>query len=229
MQYGKFNDDIRTTRESAEKVYFYSNDVDKIKCEILSELNFYASLIPDFFSYNREAKQIKDMYEKLKSLDYSRNKVINCIDVPRAGCLYKEYFDGMVEFINKYLNSVDDRDTLQNQLITAIKCDPLFIDSLFGGKNNEPANEELTEAVKNVEYFVDYLDMITYMRKNIACICDRCHDDAHINVLRLIANSVGIFSSKVVYTILETYCDIIYNLEAPTQMSVKSSGELKVF
>ena len=60
----------------------------------------FESLIPEFFSYNNgAAKDIKKMYGCLKELDYTRNRVIPCIDVSVGSDIYQEYYSGMRNFV----------------------------------------------------------------------------------------------------------------------------------
>lgn len=223
-------------RKQSEDVYKNSNDIDEIKKKVLNELVCYTHIIPEFFSYDREAIKIKELYKKLKDLDFTRNKVISCVDICKAGCTYNEYFEGMVTFINDFISKAqaenEDLTLIEKQLQTAIQGDPLFIDSLFGGKNNEPVEEELTDAIKNVEYLVDYFETLKTMTKTVSDICERANMISSkyeyiINAIKLIANSTGAFSCRVIASIVDIYDCINERLDNRPVKAVDST--FKVF
>ena len=214
MVQSQFTDKLMAIRSDSEKIYSESNEVNTIRQKVLEELDAYARIIPDFFSYNNEAVRIKALYKKLRDLDYTRNKVISCVDVQRAGCLYDDYFEGMIKFVNNFINEAgsggENISLMEKQLNTAMNADNLFIESLFGGKNNEPQEEKLTDAISNVEYLVDFLQKIEDMKRIVADTCDRATKTSVtyeyvINAVRLVANSVGSFSSHVINSIVDIY------------------------
>ena len=217
----EFKAKLDSVRASAERVYKSSNDIKEICRESMDELTCYETIIPEFFSYNNEAVGIKTMYKKLKELNYTRNKVIPCIKVSCAGYLYDEYFEGMYTFIDNFFKEVSSNGPnvalMEKQLQTAIEGDPLFIDSLFGGKNNEVVNEELTSAVANIEYLVDFLELLKSIRQMVGDMCNRACElsgyDNSINVVRLAVNSTGSFSNRVIKTIIDTYKAINFSLD----------------
>lgn len=201
------------------------------------ELTTYSKIIPEFFSYNNEALKIKSLYKRLRELDYSRNRVIPCIDVCRAGNLYAEYFDGMRSFIHKFIDEACSTEPtnlplMEKQLNTAIQADKMFIDSLFGGKNNEACNEELTEAVKNLEYLVDFIDVITEIHESIDSIFSRSESlftkyKGMTDALRLVSNSACYACNRIISTIMDTYNDINNALDDKTETPVDNT--FKVF
>lgn len=232
----EFKSKLASVRASAERIFNNTNDVNTIKEESLKELSFYASAIPEFFSYNNEAVRIKNMYKKLKELDYTRNKVIPCINVKCASYIYREYLDGMINFIIDYHKKIccnsEDLPLMEKQLQTAIQGDPLFIDSLFGGKNNEITEEELTDAVSNVEFLVDFLEFLKYMENNIHQVYNHCceqnsENTSITNCIRLIANSTCCFSNRIISAIMNIYEDINNTLDGNIKVSVDTS--FKVF
>lgn len=237
--YEKFKGELMSVRGATNQLCNDQIDIQTICNEVLKEMDFYIHVIPDFFSYNNEAVKIKSIYKKLKELTYIRNRVITCIDVERSGYLYNEYFDGMVSFINKFMNEVscggDNLSLMEKQLQTAIDGDPLFIDSLFGGKNNGTTDMELTDAIKNVEYLVDFLEMLKRMKAVILDTCNRASDiytnkkyEPVVNLVKLLANSTCVFSNRVLDNIMYTYTAINNKLDDRAQVQEKSSS-FKVF
>jgi hypothetical protein len=175
------------------------------------------------------------MYKRLKELDYIRNRVIPCIDVDRAGHIYNEYFDGMVAFIKDYISNPpsDSRalDMLKNQIHTATQADPMFIDSLFGGKKNEISDTELTDAVKNIEYLVDFLDYLKRMNHTVNDVCNACKHipcETALEVVKLIVNSTCNFSNKVIENIMKIYEDINNSLDNKTAVK-PADNSFKLF
>lgn len=214
MVQSQFKDKLAAIRIDSEKAYKECSEINTIRQKVMEELDCYARIIPDFFSYNNEAVRIKELYKKLHNLDYSRNRVISCIDVQRAGCLYEDYFEGMIKFVDNFINEAgsggENISLMEKQLQTAMNGDSLFIDSLFGGKNNEYCNEELTSAITNVEYLVDFLQKIKDMQHVIADTCDRATKTSVtyeyiINAVRLMSNSAGMFCNRVISNIMDTY------------------------
>lgn len=231
----EFKQKLLAIRANAEQIYKECIDPKTIGQEIMKELGCYSTIIPEFFSYKNEAVRIKALYKKLKDLDYTRNKVIPCIKVTCAGYLYKDYLDGMYTFLDKLFKEASSNgeniQLMEKQLQTAIQGDPLFIDSLFGGKNNEVCQEELTDAIQNVEYLVDFLDYLKSISQMVGDVCSRgaeCSTYSHsIDAIKLIANSVSMFSNKVLGTIMDTYCAIQNALDNKVETPVDT--QLKVF
>lgn len=233
--YNTFKEKLVSIRSSSEQVYKTSNDIKTICQEALKELDCYINIIPDFFSYKNEAIKIKELYKKLKELDYARNKVISCVNIDCAGYLYKEYFDGMYSFIDRFFKEVSSNSEnvslMEKQLQTAIQGDPLFIDSLFGGKNNEPVEVELTTAIKNVEYLVDFLDLLKGMKQMVADVCNRASElstyEHCVTVVKLIVTSVCTFSNLTISGIMDIYDSIQCSIDNKT--TNKDAHSFKVF
>ena len=209
----EFKMKLASVRASAEQIYRSTDSIPAICKEAIQELDCYANMIPDFFSYKHEAVRIKDLYAKLKTLDYSRNKVINCINVDCAGYLYKEYLGGMYTFIGNFFSEVGSNGSnikmMENQLQMATQGDPIFIESLFGGKNNEPVELELTDAIKNIEYLVDFLDTLTGIKQMVCDVCNRANElsnyEHSLTAVRLMVHSVCTFSNRTISAIMDIY------------------------
>lgn len=233
--HNEFKNKLASVRSSSEQVYKTSTDVKTICQEVNKELVFYANIIPEFFSYKNEAVRIKALYKKLKTLDYARNKVLSCVNVTCAGYLYDEYLSGMYSFIDNFFKEVRSNGQniplMEKQLQTAIQGDPLFIESLFGGKNNEVVEEELTDAISNVEYLVDFLEKINGMNQMVNDVCNIAIEfpsyEYSIDTIRLIANSTCLFSNRVIGAIMDIYEAIHNKLDNKDDKPVDSS--FKVF
>ena len=217
----EFQQRLDASRSHSEKVYDSCNDIKVIHEEAMRELSSYETIIPDFFSYRNEAVRIKELYKKLKQLDYARNRVINCVDVGCAGYLYNEYFDGMYTFIDKFFAEVSGNGSsvqlMEKQLQTAIQGDPLFIESLFGGKNNAPSEQVLTDAINNVEYLVDFLDRLKGLKQMVADICNRANELStykySVDAAKLAVKSTCTFSYRILGAIVDIYNSIYESLE----------------
>lgn len=231
----EFKMKLASARASAEQVYQSTNSISEICKEVMKELDFYSNIIPDFFSYKNEAVRIKELYKKLKVLDYTRNRVISCVNVDCAGYLYNEYFTGMYSFIDNFFKEVSSNgeniQLMEKQLQTAIQGDPLFIESLFGGKNNEPVEAELTTAIKNVEYLVDFLETLKKFKQMVCDVCNRANElsqyEHSIAAVRLAVHSVCSFSNRVISAIMDIYEGIYASLEDRQTKPVDKS--FKVF
>ena len=166
--------------------------------------------------------------------------MISCVDVCQAGYLYNEYFNGMMTFVDLFLNEISDKNTnvsaLKQQLQTALNADPLFVESLFGGKNNAPVEEELTDAIRHVEYLVDFFDMLKMIRKNVAIVCHRAeklYNDTNCDDIRgivsLVSNSACEFSNRIIYAILAIYDRINNSLNTGATSGIARNESFKVF
>lgn len=237
----EFKQKLNSVRSGADQFYASCNDVKAICTKAMEELTAYETCIPEFFSYKNEAVRIKDLYKKLKGLDYVRNRVMTCIDVGCAGYLYKEYFSGMYTFLDKFFSeargggNAETIALMEKQLQTAIQGDPVFIDSLFGGKNNAPSEQVLTDAIGNVEYLVDFLENIKGMKQmvgdvcSVACEFSNANYEPAVKAVKLIVNSSCLFSYRIIDTIMDIYNDIHMTIDdKPTQTSVEDTS-FKVF
>ena len=231
--------ELRSKIDSLRKRATPCTDIKSIYDSAMAELNGYSCMITDFFSYKGDAQEIKKLYQRLKTLDYTRNRVIPCINVDKAVLLYNEYFDGMVTFLDKFIhevinNGMDNTVVMQKQLQTAVHADPLFIDSLFGGKNNEVEEKELTDAVESIESLIDFSNVLNHFKSTLADIYGKiasgqCGNDMpHMNMIKLISDSVCVFSNRMMCTILDTYIGINHSLD---DKSVKmfADASFKVF
>lgn len=213
-------------------------DWEKTKEIVISEYDAYLKLIPDFFSSHGEANGIRDMYKKLKELDGVRDRVIPVIDLSKVGNIYVEYYTGMCDFVDEVIEKATSSGVtseLTEALELAKKGDPQFVDSLFGGKNGERVDTRLTEAVTNIEYLIDFIEVLNIMKLNAqrfygtaASVKD---NDCVRESVKLLATSAGIYCSKLLAEIFADYTKITNTLnnkfESP--MENPEQQELKLF
>lgn len=103
---------------------------------------------------------IKEIYEGIRNNDYE-GKTIQDIDVIKASEIYKEYEAGMLQFIDDIMNSdVNQSDDNKQKLNDATNKNEEFVLSIFGGDRNPLADENVSDAMKNVEFLVDFINNI---------------------------------------------------------------------
>ena len=72
---------------------------------LIDELSYYESSIPEFFSKNGEATGIRNMYSGIhEMMENGIDKTIKCVDINKSNAIYVEYMDGMIKFINDIKN-----------------------------------------------------------------------------------------------------------------------------
>lgn len=207
MNYKSCLNEIYTSAQESIKS---SSDTNEIKFELIKSVNLYMDFVPKFFSEG--GNKIKELYKKLKTLDYTRNRNIKCIDVCYGSSIYDEYYDGMKSFINDCITAVQNEDeesiaSCNNKLNIALERDGEFIDSLFGGKTNPVKDNTLTESVKNLEYMIDFIHVMGKIKADTDSLF-RFNSDNNmlIGALKLLSVSVITFINKTMISILDSYC-----------------------
>jgi hypothetical protein len=214
-------------------------DWEKRKEIVIGEYDAYLKLIPEFFSSHGEAAGIKDMYKKLKELDRFRDRIISAIDITRIGNIYVEYYTGMCDFVDEVIENAESSNGISNDLIEALdlakKGDPQFVDSLFGGKNGERVDTRLTEAVANVEYLIDFIEVLKMMKLNAerfyGAAASVNQDDTVKESIKLLVSSAGTYCSRLIIEIFENYTKITdtLNNKFTTPEENSEQQELKLF
>jgi len=208
---------------------------------VCKEIEFIEGFIPEFFSKNGEANNIKIMYEKLDEINKSdESKEVSCVDVNKGFHIYKEYVEGMLKFINDIKN-VDmltesrDFENYSSQFNQAKRKDALFIDAIYGGNINQSVNTNVTEAVSNIEFLIEFIPELKILKE----YCDTLHNSS-INSndttkeklfnesSEMFYESVGYYIHSTVKNVLSTFCDINdkLNEEIVTTESVKDNFKL---
>lgn len=145
-------------------------DLERIYTEAM---DFYCNdLIPGFFSSRGEGRKIRDMYQNLETFRYApfiQESAVPTVDLNIASSAYRDYMTGMQTFINEVcecFTSVTETayekvsEECNEKLETARANDGKFIESIFGGCNNESHEETVLEASKNVEYLIDFMENV---------------------------------------------------------------------
>ena len=216
----KVRDRVEDTEHRIAQSIDEATDSETIVSSMCLGIEEYRKTIRDFFM-DSSGKEIKEVYGKLKSLDYARNTVINTIDVNYGSSIYFEYYDGMRLFIIKLSESVKKADynniaDCSGKIDTAFDADKKFIDSLCGGKNNSVKEEVLTDAVKNFEYMIDFNDVLSDMDHDLKTLIRETLDqdgspknETVVKAMKLLAGSMNTFISKTISSMLSTYSYIL--------------------
>lgn len=169
-------------------------------------LTFYEAFIPDFFSKDGEADEIKNIYKKIK--ENGKDLYVQTIDLNKGSMIYQDYLDGMYQFIDDIFSisskkNVENNDEYEEKFERAKSNDSLFIKSLFGGSLNKSIEIPVEEAVSSVEYLIDFMGQIKEMR-------DRCKDSFNKYNAQGLVNSTdnNLLSSSIqmLLTSVEDYC-----------------------
>ena len=207
----QYKENLKTLKNRIEDSIQSSNDISSLKSEIVSGINEYKSFIPEFFSHTDNKNKIKDIYKKLKEISYSRNKSISTLDVAYGSAIYREYYNGMVTFIESIIDaSKENNDKQLSEFDEKIKlasgADSAFVESLFGGKNNSFKEETLTDAIKNFEYMIDFITIIDKIIEgtNILFVND-VNNLTLLSALKLWSSSVNLFLYNTLSSIIDTY------------------------
>lgn len=194
-------------RNSKDEIFSFLADT------LFKELEEYDVLIHRFFSRDGEEKRIRSMFSELRNLE---NEItIQAVDVSYASNVYEEYTDGMIEFIQEVFslnydeNEVEKFTKYEENLLKATENDSIFIDSLFGGINNPESEETVKSAVSNVNFLVNFLnEMKNYHLKIGKLKISNPYNQLAIDSFSLVVSSISKYCSKMIITILKTYCNI---------------------
>ena len=142
-----------------------AKDVWRARLDNISDLHEFINFIPEFFSKNGEAHEIRIMYDKLHN-EENAFKTIYTLDLHVSRSLFNEYEAGFIRHLNTH---VGDSDIIG---ITSIANDK-FLDAIFGGKYNKATGTNLCDAVGNLEVLIDLLPDINAMILNQNRISDK--------------------------------------------------------
>ena len=179
------------------------------------EMKSYLDFIPEFFSETGDAKSIKNMYALMGDKRHA-NKCIDYVDINQSSYVYNEYTDGMRKFISEIIESdiVQESTDVINKLDSAISNDSLFIESIFGGSNNEIVNDTVKDASRNLEFLVDFIPSLESYIIEANSFSDRIQllsKDSDVTVLKTLdmyMESVSHYSHQVIKNVINTYANI---------------------
>lgn len=204
-----FNDNHKKVIDSIES----SNNLTSIFESAIAECDYIKKCICDFFSYNGAREEIRSMYESVDSRD-NNWKTINTCDLDNCRVLYDNYTEGMMKYIGELssMESVDNKDEICKKISSIRNNDKLFLESIFGGKNNESKEQSIFEAVKNIECLIDLIDTMekckSYMESIDISRKDVNRDAVMVECGKLYTESVSNYFHKTVSWIISDYKSI---------------------
>lgn len=219
--------------ETTKQCMTDAKSVDDLASVFKESMDYYAhKLIPSFFTTKEgEGRKIKDMYQQLRERVYSpviTESKVECIDLNIAGSAYADYLSGMCQFIEEACNCAIDTEKYQTEsatctekMNTAKLHDGEFIESIFGGCNNEKQTGTVLESVGNIEYLIDFME--TIKQESVQCnevlkkIQESTTDDATDLLLesaRMMTESINYYVYNTVNTVFDSYNAIHSVLEA---------------
>lgn len=219
--------------ETTKKCMTDAKSVDDLASVFKESMNYYAhKLIPSFFTTNEgEGRKIKDMYHQLREKVYSpviTESKVECIDLNIAGSAYADYLSGMCQFIEEACNCAIDTEkyhtesaTCTEKMNTAKLHDSEFIESIFGGCNNEKQTGTVLESVGNIEYLIDFME--TIKQESVQCneVLKKIQEsnteyatDLLLESARMMTESINYYVYNTVSTVFDSYNTIHSVLEA---------------
>ena len=190
------------------------------KCDCINNaIERYDTFIKNFFSCDGEATGIKNIYSKLKDDPEARGKHICVIDLNRSYDIYNEYHEGMIKFIseiidvdNKLSENNTDIESLKMKLQRAKECDKAFIDSLFNGENNKEEDSCICDALKNVEFLIDFIPQMMRFKESCFSLCELKQNGEPSSLvcdsLDLLYSSISEYCCKCIKSVIQIYTKI---------------------
>lgn len=186
----------------------------------------FEKFIPDFFSKNVEADNIRMIYRTIREQEFP-DKTINCVDVYKASEIYQEYVRGMIDFLHEIIEcantafSVNEENKYNDLINKATARDYEFIKSCFGGSMNPSTEQGLKDAVRNVEMLIDFNDQLTSFKSTSDSMIESiaevdADNELLIKAVNLYENSVVRYCYFMISTIFDSYSKIYSIITAPT-------------
>lgn len=234
--------------ESTNKSIKDAASIDDLRQVFTESMDYYAhKLIPAFFTTkDGEGQKIKDMYKELREKAYNRvvvESAVDWVDLNIARTAYEDYLSGMCKFIEEACGYCIDEDSYQAESATctekmnvAKENDGSFIDSIFGGCNNNKQTGTLLESVGNIEYLIDFMD--TIKQESIQCdemltkIKSSQPNDSTgllMESARMMTESMNHYVFNTVQNVFDTYNTIHNVLEAGVQKPTPIKPRRMVF
>ena len=201
--------DVGKIREKGMTKRREANTIEEVIYKTKKEMKKYKELILDFFGDYKEAKTIRQLYEKLhKSLFVYE---IKYIDLTRAFEIYKEYNQGMFQFVDEIFKREFDigNDTYEDYKIKLNRAkseDHNFICSIFGGMNNGMKCVPIRDTMQNIEVLIPLVDFICEIEKELCSILEqsgKCEKTICKDTICMFCESVSHF----VFEMLKNSCD----------------------
>ena len=192
--------------------------------EFNKEIGKYSVAIQTFFTGKED--EIKFIYKSIRENSFPYNRV-KCYDINSALIQYKDYFAGLVEFINKIIDLRDtdniDPSAIQSTIAKINNRDKEFICDIICGSKNELEEMDINDAMKNVETLIDInstFDDYKNMVSNSCNIVDKNNCTKYANEikagLRVFITSIACFNSKAISEVIKTYDKIHQSIQSRT-------------
>jgi len=192
-----------------------SSNISEIAESTLEELSMYESFIPEFFCEYGNEDKIRKIYRTLKEGDYDESSTAEIVDLYESDRIYKEYYEGMAEFVkdviaerNSDLTQESVSDKNWENLNKAKSADSGFVKSIFGGDYNKREQMVMTEAVKNLEFLIDFIPTIGEMKKSSMVLSDAANTikgELATESVKLLCDSVCNYCYESIATTMDTY------------------------
>lgn len=198
-------------------------DQNKSIDNLIDEISYYESFIPEFFSRNGEAEGIKDMYSKIHvMMEEGTEKTVQCVDISKSNEIYTEYVEGMIKFINdiKGISSTGATfESFEEKFENAKSKDHIFIESLYDGSINAMEDMKLSEVVENVEFLIDFIPTLKTMKTNCCMVKESVEGVKDENIQKLLndcttmlCESVNNFCYHTIKSVIDSYTLITESL-----------------
>jgi hypothetical protein len=182
---------------------------------LADELTNYKKFIPDFFSHNGAANNIKYIYA-IVGKNENPDATITCIDTIRASDIYNEYNRGMVDFVTEVIadanyncDNIDKHGKFRDSLERANTRDKEFIDSIFGGEHNKAEEKSLSDALLNIEVLIDFIHRIDDTIKRATDVVNGVENPNSSELINqsihLLYRSIVYYTYKMISTIINIY------------------------
>ena len=217
--YEIIKDSIETDNDSNLNVKY---QLEKFRLEYIPKIERF---IPDFFSKNVEADNVRMIYRTIREQEFP-DKTINCVDVYKASEIYQEYVRGMIDFLHEIIEcantafSVNEENKYNDLITKATARDYEFIKSCFGGSMNPSTEQGLKDAVRNVEMLIDFNDQLTSFESTSDSMIESiaevdADNELLIKAVNLYENSVIRYCYFMISTIFDSYSKIYSVITAP--------------
>lgn len=203
---------------------------------ILNELTAYENYIGDFFSDNNQTKQIKVIYESIQKPIFE-DYMIECGDLYAGLDIYREYHEGMFQFVDEILHSKfmcesEEIKDYSEKLERAKNSDGDFVLALFDGEYNPNKNMAINESVSNIACMVDTTGFIQNLKDKFKSIPDfNNNDESNVTLesVDLMYESVSSFLYENIASGIR-YMDSISNeIANPKKQTSKKEEQFELF
>lgn len=188
--------------------------------------------ISNFFSKKEVGDGIKYFYKLIREKDGLNT--IKIVDLYYVANLYDEYNTGMLDFLNDVITLVNynyqnetEKTRCEDLLEKAKIKDRTFIDSIFGGENNPKKDVTITDAIKNIEFLVDYFGYLEHLSQKLNDLANTVETNQNCELLLESFNLLR--SSLLYYWYLLFNRSIITYIDIDTALNNKSSDDRGAF